>query len=131
MSSSTYACHEDTVEIDFVKKQCPYEWEEFNFALADGDVSFDCFCLLQSGLDDLERMTDEDKAEAINKAYDALCEVFNKTTGLELGVVHHEADDRADDLDGGAFSVDGVYQLTPAGKKYEDSIVRKFWTTSG
>lgn len=131
MSSSTYACHSDTVEIDFVMTKCPYEWEKFNSALTDGNMSFHCFCLLQSSQDDLGRHTDDDKAEAIEKAYEALCEAFDKITGLELGVIHHEWEDKGDDLDGGAFSVDKVYQLTPAGKKHEKSIVRKFWTTSG
>ena len=41
------------------------------------------------------------------------------------------ADDRGDELSGGSFAVDGVYQLTPAGKKYQDKIQRKCWNEFG
>jgi len=123
MGMSNCACHADTIRIDFVKEQCPKEWEDFNSALSDDDMSFDHFCILKIGEDELD--------EAIEDTYDALCEAFNKVTGLELGVVHHEAQDRGDELDGGSFSVERVYQYTPAGEKYKKSIERKFWTTFG
>jgi len=129
MSMDNYACHADTVEIDFVKQHCPIEYEDFRFALNNGEVSFDSFCYSTSIQDELE--TEEENKKFIEETFDTLCKAFEKATGLELGCVHHEAEDRADDLDGGAFSVDGVYSLTEAGKKYEKSIERKFWTTFG
>lgn len=123
MSMSNCACHADTVEIDFVKEQCPKEWEDFNSALLEDDITFDHFCIMKTGEDELD--------EAIEDAYDALCKAFNKVTGLELGVVHHEAEDRGDELDGGSFSVEGVYGYTTAGEKHKSSIERLYWTTIG
>ena len=46
----------------------------------------------------------------------------------------HNADndgDRYDDVSGGFFHVDGVYRLTPAGKKFAGKIERKFFVTFG
>ena len=121
-----YADGADTVSIDFVKEICPEEMENFQAALDRADVSFDEFSDLKSGLD-----TDTKSQENIDNLYELLKKKFDKTTGLTLGLVHHKADDRGDELDGGSFVVEGVWQLTSAGEKYISRIEKKTWTNFG
>jgi hypothetical protein len=117
----------DVIEQGFVKEQCPQEFENFIQALADKDVSLEEFA--QECRDYSEK---EEQSEYF-KAYQILCEAFNKITGLELYLDFHHPDegDRYDDIFGVMWCVDGVYQLTKAGKKYQEQIERKFWVSFG
>ena len=60
---------------------------------------------------------------------------FEKTTeGLILDIDFHDKEgdgDRYDEVDGVFFTVGGMYGLTPAGKKFNDVVTRKFYTTWG
>jgi hypothetical protein len=61
---------------------------------------------------------------------------FNKKTKLTLYFDHYdiEGGDRYDnpgDKDGCIFCVDGMVQLTPAGKKFKDIISERKWTQYG
>jgi hypothetical protein len=122
------ACYADTVEESFVKEICPQEFEHLIQALSNKDIDMGEFA--QTWRD---YSTKEEKTEHF-KAYLALCEVFNKKTGLELYLDYHDpADDgdRYDDVDGIIFCVDGVYELTKAGKKHQKQIQRKTWVSLG
>jgi len=96
--------------------------------------------LLADGMtfDELAKLTDiEDYAEIpdpILKAYETLQEQFEKFTGLSLGLGYHDVDESGDcydDVDGGYFWVDGMYELTEAGKKYKNIVDRKCFVTFG
>jgi hypothetical protein len=135
MGMGSYGAYAETVTRDFVKAQCPKEYQEFMDILEKHGVEFDTFCnFLHHGQDDyiLEELNLEDGAvtEIMDK-YILLTGQFLTNTDLELEVSYHDAEDRGDELDGGSFSVDGVYQLTPAGEKFKDDIRRKWWTTFG
>jgi len=130
MGMGTYACHADIVAIDFVREVCPNELEEFLETLSKVDASFDDFCACQVIEAEIDHI-DEIEQELVDAVYDALCLEFNKQTDLTLEVVYNFAEDRGDDLDGGSFAVDGVYQLTPAGEKFNKHIERKTWTVFG
>lgn len=70
----------------------------------------------------------------IEEAYTDIVETFNKVTGLEIYLNYHDSGDngsRYDDVDGPFWSVDGMYQLTEAGKKYRDVVNRAFYVTFG
>lgn len=61
---------------------------------------------------------------------------FNKKTGLTLyfDIYDSECGDRYDnpgDKDGCIFCVDGMVQLTPAGKKFKDIVTERKWTQFG
>ena len=131
MSSCNHGLHADTVKIEFVKAKCHTEYDNFIIALDSADIGFNDFChIIHSG--DIDVFGDEgDKEDAVAAAWETLCKAFLLETGLELGCVHHSADEKSDELDGGVFSVGGVYELTPSGKKYESHITRLFWTTFG
>ncbi len=133
MSMGNYASHADTVEEDFVKEMCSDELQAF-FLVMDGvGIKPGAFAQAfdQDDLQDRTSCTAADE-QLIKKAWDVLYDAFEAATGgLELGMVYHDADDSGDELDGWKFSVDGVYGLTEAGKKYNDKIVRKHWTVFG
>jgi hypothetical protein len=131
MGMETSACHADTVDNEFVAKQCPLEYRILIDTLNGAEIELDDFFLAQYFDGDYDNLKEGFDDQLIDEAYDALKKAFNEKTGLELGTVYHDAEDRGDELDGGAFSVDGVYGLTAAGEKFKDDIERKFWTTFG
>ena len=136
MGQATFACHADTVEESFVKETCPQEFEALNEILTSNDFDLDTLACCAKYNDDLEgelslTMDDEQLVQAIIEGYDALCRAFRDKIGLELSIKFHAKEDRGDEVDGRFWDVDGVYILSPAGKKHEKSIVRKFWTTWG
>ena len=131
MSCGNYACSADVVSEDFVKEICSEELNNFQVALDEADVSFDDYCDCVQNEDDLYMLETEEQQDKLDNVYKILCEKFDKETGLELGLVCHNAEDRGDELDGGSFSVYGVYGYTPAGEKYKDKIERKTWTVFG
>lgn len=132
MGMGTHAQFADTVELSLVKKICEEEYNKFMESLEEADIEFDDFAANTfCGNDDFEYMADEDKIHAIKESLENLKKKFKDETNLYLDIVWHEQGDIGDELDGGAFSVDGVYELTPAGKAFIDNIERKFWTTFG
>jgi hypothetical protein len=87
----------------------------------------------------LGRMAEE-IVEDIFQEYDKLVtnlkKSFNKKTGLTLYFDHYNIEDggRYDnpgDKDGCIFCVDGMVQLTPAGKKFKDIVTERKWTQYG
>jgi len=130
MGMGTYACRADVIDIDFVREICPKELDEFLYTLSKCDVSFDDFCVANTIGDEIDN-ADKVETELIEAVYDALKCEFDSKTGLQLETVYHFAEDRGDELNGGSFAVEGVYQLTPAGEKYKDKIVEKSWTIWG
>jgi|LakMenEpi03Aug12_release.lakeMendotaPanAssembly.Ray.scaffolds.fasta_scaffold685038_3 hypothetical protein len=83
---------------------------------------------------------DEQATEEIFEQYESLIQslknTFNKKTGLTLyfDSYDEEGGDRYDnpgDKDGCIFCVDGMVQLTPAGKRFKDIITERKWTQFG
>ena len=135
------AYHADVIEWDDIKKLVPVEAAEFEKRLATAGVSMSDFCYAESLEDwDVMEFSTEDE-DAIQKAVDQIADAWEKlaesftaaTTvdgaGLELEPRYHDPDDggRYDGVENGFFGVEGVYQLTPAGKKYEDIIDHRGW----
>ncbi len=67
------------------------------------------------------------------KVLNAIHREFNKVTGLTLNLGYHDPDDgdRYDEVEGIYWSVDGMYQLSRAGKKYNKIVERKFFVNFG
>ena len=132
MGMATCGSYAECIEKELLEKLCPLEYRIFMDTLKASNVTFDNFCqVVYEGFDEAFDDGTEEQAEAVFDAYEKLQTAFVVITALALEVVYNEKDDRGDDLDGGSFSVDGVYQLTPAGEKFQDSIRRKWWTTCG
>ena len=130
MGMGNYACGADTIDFDFLREVCPKELDEFQLTLDKVDASFDDFCTAKMYEDQIEHLSEEEN-DLVDAVYDALKCEFEKQTELELDVTYHDGEDRGDELDGGTFIVDGVYQLTPAGEKYQKYITKKTWTVFG
>jgi len=124
------SAHADCVEQKFVEENCPKEFQAFIKAIDDpeSDVDFD-FVAKQLNFEPAEEVP-----EPIVTAYKKLCEVFERKTGLVLGLGfhdQHDEGDRYDDVDGAYWYVGGVYRLSVAGEKYEDHITRKNFVQYG
>jgi hypothetical protein len=131
MSSSNYGCSADIVTPEFVKEQCPIEYGTLFEMLTKADVTLTDFFLAKHFESDYENIADEADAEMIEFAWGVLIAAFNEKTGLELGTVYHDAEERSDELNGGAFKVDGVHGYTAAGEKFKEHIEHKDWTIFG
>lgn len=128
MGMGTYAQMADVVHVEFVKEVCPQEYAALNEALERLDIIWDQ--LADSEWSGLELETDEEE-DTIGPLLTKLKESFRERTGFCLYLVYHNAKDRGDEIDGCTWAVDGVYQLTTAGKKYKDKIQRCSWTIFG
>ena len=132
----SYACYEDIVEESFIKEQSPEQFQKFLDALEKAGMSLETFAQITSRGVDFENevgenVEDEQDAVDILNTWSALCIIFVSKTDLGLGIGYKEKEDRGDEVDGVYWSVDGVYELTKAGRKWESKICRKFWTNWG
>ena len=133
MSMSNYANYADVIDTSFVRGIVGKELDELENILEVGGADFDEFVENEIH-EDIVLLNGENESPEITRLYelwDIIKRKFEKETGLSLYLVQHDAEDRADELDGWAFAVEGVYCLTPAGKKHIDKIYRKTWTTFG
>ncbi len=121
------ACFADIVKQDFVKEVCPQEFENFIQAISDNDIDLDEFAHAW------RTYSSKDEKSEPFQTYQALCDAFNRQTGLELYLDYHDPDDgdMYDDVNGVMWCVDGVYQLTEAGNKHQKQIQRKCWVSFG
>ncbi|MEE9539963.1 MAG: hypothetical protein V3V85_00535, partial [Candidatus Thorarchaeota archaeon] len=65
-------------------------------------------------------------------AYHRLRADFETTTGLEVGLAHHNSEDegsRYDGVSGPYWWIGGMYQLTPAGERMKDRVEQQSWVT--
>lgn len=144
MGMGNYAQYADTMDEKVIQNLCPKEFQAFQDYLKehDGDMTILAVALYWSHEDwdhirwDALDWDFNGDPKALNTLFQALQKAFEKATtvggkGLCLSVVFHEADDRADELNGYAWEVGEVYQLSPAGEKFCKHITRLFWTNFG
>lgn len=119
----------DVIEEKDLKKLCPKEYKAFDQAIDDAETD------LEGIARDIMYESEDVLTPKIKKAFKALTTAFEKKTGgLKVGLGFHdveESGDRYDDVNGAYFWVDGMYQITPAGKKFSKIIDRKFFVTFG
>lgn len=137
MSNSTYPCFAETVTEEFVKEQCPERFEalvDYLKGIGIDDLDSVAHGLdAEAGRDEVDDITDE-QDKKIKELLEELMDDFTRKTNLSLYIRYHDKQDvgdRADEVDGAFWEVCGVYVFSPAGKKYEDKITRKFWTVYG
>ena len=127
-------CQVDTIDEIFIREQCPEEFQEFmdSFEGNEGNAQFE-------GIDDFARiigngdLDPKDKPGKPGLKYLALCKAFKEKTDLEITLFYHDSEngDRYDDFTGRAWSVNGVYQLTPAGKEHKEHIKKQSFVSFG
>lgn len=125
---------------DDLRKIIPHQLAHFEGVLEENEL--DLSSLAQ------ELAMGQDAAESVGIALDLLYEAFLeatkippeqnergvKTSALELELLYYSSDDgdRYDELEDGAnWSVYGMMELSPAGKKYSDVVALKQWTQFG
>lgn len=122
------AAYADVIEANTIKKFCPKEFDVFYEKVGDMESDFELFASLAESKD----FADYD--DDIVESYNELCNAFHKKTGLKLNLSFHDSDengDRYDDINGVYWYVDGMYQLTPAGKKMQKYVERKSFVIFG
>ena len=134
MGMGYVGCQVLTIEEDFIKEQCPEEFQEFvdSFDTVEGNAQFD-------SIDDFARFIGNGDIDPTKEPegpylkYIALCKAFKAKTDLEIGIFYHDSEngDRYDDFTGRAWQVDGVYQYTSAGEKYKDKIKNQSFVVCG
>ena len=160
MGMGSFAVGSFVIEYKDLKKICPDEIKAIEKAKYFKDIGWGTIGKWL-GWDDPENLKDElyisveeDKSKPVirlEKDIDSIVEdifqdydklvtnlknSFNKKTGLTLYFDNYdeEGGDRYDnpgDKDGCIFCVDGMVQLTPAGKKFQKIITERKWTQFG
>jgi hypothetical protein len=136
MSSGAMCNYADTVEDYFIKAICPNEFADFIEYVQKTNAELETVALFLDEYmgqeeEKIEDVSEEEDKE-IRKLYLTLQSSFSKKTCLQL-VIRFADDGNGgscyDEVDGAFWEVEGVYQLTPAAKKYKDKIERKYWVT--
>lgn len=125
MGMGCAAAYDDVIEAKNVEEICPNTFKAF-MDVAGKDFE-------QFAADATHDEISEYDAPLL-AAYEALQKEFKKKTKLTLSLSQHNSNDngdRYDEVDGAYWSVGGMYQLTPAGKKIGDIVQRKFFVTFG
>lgn len=133
------ANYADTVDEKFVKANTPTKvFNAFKKQLAklEDEEVFDVRAIADAtrdGATDLEQFEDVEVIKFVI-LFNKLCAEFKKNTGLDLYYDFHDADsegDKYDDINGWFWGVNGMYQLTKAGKKNKNNVTRSFFVTFG
>ena len=129
----------EVIEQEDLEKLVPKEFNEFLNVCDEDDTSFDEVAerIQQDDFDNISVYYDQISLSLIVKVqekYLKLCAAFKRKTKLTLELNYHNSEDqgdRYDDVSGHYWSVDGLYQLSPAGKKLSKIVKRKFFVTYG
>jgi len=120
------ANYADIIDNGVIAKTCPEELKALDKAIENAEYDFECFAQ--------EAQYGDFPDDMVEKAFDILTTAFQKKTGLGLNIGfhdQHDEGDRYDQVNGAFWSVDGVYELTEAGKKYEKYINRQMYVSFG
>ena len=142
MSMGYSAGMADVITEAAIKKICPKEFNAFKSLLAKYKVDFENLAKAMDNYSDeifigveLSPEDEEKVKTSFDRAFKFLRAAFKKQSGgLELNLAFqdsNESGDRYDEINGAYWWVDGMYQLTPAGKKYRRSVERKFFVHFG
>lgn len=133
MGMGSIPCHAYTISLDNLRAFCPDEVAECETLFGPAGETWDTFARSAE-------FDEYSEAAPIMVAWKALQAAFARmsqttvSSHLELGIGYYSEDDgdRYDDLEPGVyFSVDGMTQLTPAGKQFKDVVKEQSWTVYG
>lgn len=121
---SHYANYADVIDKKKLKMLCPKTYKVFKQELSaiEGQIH-------SQAIVDLD--IHEGIPESFEKALYALQLDFNGKTRLSITLMHHEAEERGDTIDGFFFHVDDFYILNPVARSLQKYINREFWVTYG
>lgn len=132
------AGYAEVIEDKGILKIAPKEFKAFQKLLAKYEVSLEDLHRTIENHDPLVGRDGDDDADVekeLRASLVALQAAFKKNSGgLELGLGFHNSDDDGDlydDINGIYWWVEGMYQLSPAGKKHRALVERKFFVHYG
>lgn len=148
------AMNADVIDWKTIEKMCPteatalvallkkYEISSYGFSryVEQGFNPEDLFSDIESDeAVDREELTEVDfqQAAEVEAAWKALSEAFTKATRvgesfLTLHPCYHNSGEngsRYDEVDGSFYAVEGAYQLSPAGEKFQDKFEHRTWVS--
>ena len=127
------ANYADVIEDADVAKVCPNEHKKLMSLIEKYGIDLEVLASAVASAD--TPLKSKRNSEKIMKAYDKLVEAFGKKyKGAGLSLSYHDSQDqgdRYDDVNGAYWFVDGMYELTPIGKKLNHMVSRKMFVTFG
>jgi hypothetical protein len=136
MSSGFTANHADVIPTAKVTELCPEEVEAFVAAAAaaypERGIS-GIEAALKLLATELACGDDGVQGGETVAAWKALASQFHRLTGLELGVDYHDPEDGGpyDEVEGAFLFVEGMYEVSPAGRPFVGVVERRSWVTFG
>lgn len=126
MSMGYGSGYADVIKDKDLRALCPLEHREFMMQINNSDTT----------LEDVARDIDyeyDGLSKEIRTAYERLCNAFNKKTKLTLYLGYHSEDEGStyDEVTGAYYGVNGMYEMTKAGKKHKDIIQRCHYVIYG
>jgi len=125
MATGCGANYADVIESKNVAKICGKVYKQFLYFLNAAGESLGSYA---NALDFNEEYED-DSWKDVRDAFKEVQEEFEKKTGLTLGLSYHDGEqgDCYDEVRNEYFYVDGMYELTKAGKKIGKKVQRKLF----
>jgi len=136
MSSGFSANHADVIPTAKVVELCPDEVDAFVAAAAaaypDRGIA-EIEAALTVLATELACGDDEVHGGETVAAWKTLAWRFHQRTGLELGVDYHDPEDGGpyDEVEGVFLFVEGMYEVSPAGRPFVGVVERRSWVTFG
>lgn len=136
MSNGFSANHADVIPTAKVTELCPDETNDLVLAAAAGYPDRD-IAEIEAALailaTELACGDDDVHGGEVVAAWKALAWRFQQRTGLELGVDYHDPEDGGpyDEVEGVFLFVEGMYEVSPAGRPFVGVIERRSWVTFG
>jgi hypothetical protein len=130
MGMGNAPCHAWIISLEGLKAICPEAVEAFEAILTERDFTWDSFARDL----ELEEVPDDLLAhwETLQRAFEAATTVNGSHLELDIGFYDSEKGDLYDELESGCyFTVDGVTQLTEAGRKFKEHLTEQSWTVFG
>jgi hypothetical protein len=125
----------DVVEQGKVESTCRTEFENFKDVLEKNNLTIEDFAAQFVSSVNMDDDTAEECPEEVVVAYKSIRTAFREATGLDVELEYHNKEDegdRYDDVDGAYWSLHGLYELTPAAKKFgQKNWVRSFFVHFG